>query len=279
MAFFRGDVYSYALDKMTPLSVYLPHDDTLRCQASQPMRTLVLLHSLEANNSYWPRYTSVERYASEHNVALLIPEAEMSFYTDMEYGLDYGAYIGKELKSLVERMFRIPTDWEHFSIAGFSMGGYGALRLALLYPEEFSNCLCISGALMFGSRGHLNQVAAWRDSGNDGAYDMYYELDKTFYKSYRSVFGENFVYKCKNDILSLAEKAVASNISLPDIVMTCGREDFLYQVNESYHKRFQTIGLAHKFFTWDDMHNWKFADESVQHYIPYLSGKKFLEKP
>lgn len=63
MAFFRGDVFSYALDKMTPLNVFLPHDDLPRLQVDKPMRTLVLLHGLQGNASFWSRYSSIERYA------------------------------------------------------------------------------------------------------------------------------------------------------------------------------------------------------------------------
>ena len=93
MSFFRGDVYSYALDKMTPLNIYLPHDDNRRFRVDKPQRTLILLHGLEGNHSYWNRYTSVERYAQRRNLALIMPEAEMSMYSDMKCGLQYGQYI------------------------------------------------------------------------------------------------------------------------------------------------------------------------------------------
>ena len=60
MAFFHGDIYSYALDKMTPLNVYLPCDDNRRFLVDRPQKTLILLHGLEGNSSYWGRYTVFE---------------------------------------------------------------------------------------------------------------------------------------------------------------------------------------------------------------------------
>ena len=146
MAFFRGDIYSYELDKMTSLNVYLPHDDLARCQITKPMSTLILLHGLQGNNSFWTRYSSVERYAQEHNIALVIPEAEMSLYADMRCGLAYGRYIGEELKQIVQAMFRIPTDREHYGIAGFSMGGREALAIGILRPDLFGYVGSIAAA-------------------------------------------------------------------------------------------------------------------------------------
>ena len=122
MSFFRGDVYSYALDKMTPLNIYLPHDDNRRFRVDKPQRTLILLHGLEGNHSYWNRYTSVERYAQRRNLALIMPEAEMSMYSDMKCVFNMDNILERSFRSLslkcfeliqIENIYRLPAyQWE-----------------------------------------------------------------------------------------------------------------------------------------------------------------------
>lgn len=273
MAFFRGDVFSYALDKMTSLNVFLPHDDLPRLQVTdKPMRTLVLLHGLQGNASFWSRYSSIERYAQAHNIALIIPEGEMSMFINMKHGLDYGTYYGKELKEIVGKLFNVPTDWEHYSIAGFSMGGYGALRLSLQYPEEFSHCMCIAGAFMLGGEKHLKELREWKGSDDRPVpYDPEYELQRTFKKSCEAAYGINMEPSPDTDLIQLAKTAVESGKELPKILMTSGTEDFLHDVSLEYSEYFRSIGLEHELHIWSGEHCWKFVDESMRDYIDFFT--------
>lgn len=272
MAFFRGDVFSYALDKMTSLNVFLPHDDLPRLQVDKPMRTLVLLHGLQGNASFWSRYSSIERYAQAHNIALIMPEGEMSMFVDMKHGLDYGEYYGKELKKIVGQLFNVPTDREHYSIAGFSMGGYGALRLSLQYPEEFSHCMCVAGAFMLGGEKHLTELKNWQESDiRPSPYDPEYELQRTFKKSCEAAYGIAMEPSPETDLIQLAKSAVESGKELPKILMTSGTEDFLHDVSLEYSEYFNSIGLKHELHTWEGDHCWKFVDESMRDYISFFT--------
>ena len=275
MAFFRGDVFSYTLDKMTSLNVFLPHDDLPRLQVTdKPMRTLVLLHGLQGNASFWSRYSSIERYAQAHNIALIMPEGEMSMFVDMKHGLDYGEYYGKELKKIVGQLFNVPTDREHYSIAGFSMGGYGALRLSLQYPEEFSHCMCIAGAFMLGGERHLTELKNWQESDvRPSPYDPEYELQRTFKKSCEAAYGIAMEPSPETDLIQLAKSAVESGKDLPRILMTSGTEDFLHDVSIEYSKYFNSIGLEHELHTWEGDHCCKFVDETMRDYIGFFADE------
>lgn len=271
MAFFRGDVYSYALDKMTPLSVYLPHDDLPRLAVSAPMSTLVLLHGLQGNQSFWTRYSSVERYAQARNLALVIPEGEMSNYCDMRCGLAYERYLAEELREIVSCMFRIPTDRAHYGIAGFSMGGYGALRLALRHPDLFGKCMSISGALTLGSEEHLAKLRAWRDPGRKPWYDAEEALTRTFRASAVAAYGESLPALPENDLFALTRKIVRSGAPLPEILMTCGTEDFTIEENRRYDALLTALGVPHTFRTWQGEHTWAFVDESVRRDLDFFA--------
>ena len=186
--------------------------------------------------------------------------------------LDYGIYYGKELKSIVRQLFNVPTDREHYSIAGFSMGGYGAMRLALQYPEEFSHCMCISGAFMLGGEKHLQELKDWQESDvRPAPYNPDYELQRTFKKSCEAAYGIDMKPSPESDLLQLSKAAIASGKELPKFLLTCGTEDFLFHVSKEYSEYFNSIGLEHEFHTWSGEHCWKFVDESVCNYISFFT--------
>ena len=70
-----------------------------------------------------------------------------SFYTDEAYGGRYWTFVSEELPELVGRFFRVSERREDTFVAGLSMGGYGALKLALRQPERFAAAASLSGAL------------------------------------------------------------------------------------------------------------------------------------
>ncbi len=59
------------------------------CRTNRPAKTLYLLHGRSHNYSVWTRYTSLEQYAKTCNTAIIMPEVNRSFYSNMKYGLDY----------------------------------------------------------------------------------------------------------------------------------------------------------------------------------------------
>lgn len=274
MSFFRGDVYSYALDKMTPLNIYLPYDDNKRFLVTAPQRTVILLHGLEGNYSYWNRYTCAERYAQSRNIALVMPDAEMSNYTNMRYGHRYAEYIAEELPEMLDKMFRLNLDREHFSIGGLSMGGYGAVKIALTYPEIFGRCASFSGALHMGSREYMDTLRLWKDPGRSASYDEMTEIERSMFNSGMAVYGEDFKFNPENDLLYLAEQLIISGRKQPDFLFTCGTEDFLYDVNKKYIAGFSERGLKNRFFTWHGIHNWQFWEESIRDHIDFFCGDK-----
>lgn len=105
MALLRVDVISKALDMATSFMAVLPDEGNL-----QKTRVVYLLHGLTDNCTGWTRYTSCERYAREHGVALIMPEVQRSFYIDGVHGLKYFTYVSQELPQMVHRMFGLPLE-------------------------------------------------------------------------------------------------------------------------------------------------------------------------
>src|SRR5258705_6398585 len=99
--------------------------------------TLYLLHGLSDDDTTWVRRTSLERYVAELGLAVVMPQVQRSFYTDEVFGRPYWAFVSEELPRVARSFFRLSADPAQTFVAGLSMGGYGAFKLALRHPERF----------------------------------------------------------------------------------------------------------------------------------------------
>ena len=68
-------------------------------------------------------------------------------YANEVNGGRYWDYVAEELPEIVGNFFRISQDPSKTYVAGLSMGGYGAMKLALTHPDRFAAAATLSGAL------------------------------------------------------------------------------------------------------------------------------------
>lgn len=69
------------------------------------LKTLYLLHGLSDDCSTWQRRTSIERYAADLPLLIVMPEVHRSFYTDMQHGPNYFRFLSEELPAVIEKTF------------------------------------------------------------------------------------------------------------------------------------------------------------------------------
>lgn len=81
MAHITLNYLSQTLGMHQTLNVILPEDETYfnSNQSAKPLKTLILLHGLSSDTHSYMRYTSVERYANAHQIAVVMPNADHSF--------------------------------------------------------------------------------------------------------------------------------------------------------------------------------------------------------
>ena len=132
---------SEVLAKQTTMQVILPS------VGRPPYATLYLLHGLSDDSTTWLRRSRIEAYVRERPLLVVMPDGYRGFYTDNEQGPAYARHFGEEMLDFVERNFPARPARGARAIGGLSMGGYGALRLALGYPEKFCSANSHSGAL------------------------------------------------------------------------------------------------------------------------------------
>ncbi len=248
MAVFEGTIYSESLGMMTSLSVSLPLGKAGGPEGEMPV--LYLLHGLSENHSAWLRRSRADYYAEQAGVALVMPEVQRSFYCDMAGGLNYYTYVAEELPVLCQRMFRLSGRREDTFVAGLSMGGYGALKLALRRPDRFAAAGSFSGATDVRTR-----LAA----PSNGMAE----------KEIAAICGGTIAPE--DDLFPLAERA-AEGGTLPALYISCGESDFMIEDNRRFHRHLETLGIAHTYEEWPGTHNWDFWEESIRRAIAFFSS-------
>ena len=217
---------------------------------------LWLLHGMNGNHTVWQRYSGIERYAAGLGLAVIMPSAEQGRYTDMLEGYDFYSYLADELPETVRALFpRISTEREDTFIAGLSMGGFGAFKLALDRPERFSAAASLSGALDAG--------AFWRD-GMDS--------ETLLANEYAWGSKENMLGGI-NDIPFMLDKRINEGTRLPKLYQCCGTEDFLYDINIEFRDKFiNRTDLT--YFEEPGDHDWLFWDNNIKRVLDWLPIEK-----
>lgn len=224
---------SPALGLQTAANIILPEGEQ-----NGPFAVFYLLHGLSDDHTIWMRRTSIERYVQNLPLIVVMPNGGRGFYTDAVQGFAYETAIIKDLIGYVDRIFPTRAERGGRCIGGLSMGGYGAIRLALRFPEMFCSAVSHSGAMNF-------------------AHSMRPDPNEEF----RRVVGENSVGG-PNDLYALAEGVDRS--LLPALRIDCGTEDFLIDHNREFHAHLDKLGIAHEYAEFPGAHEWGYWDEHIQ---------------
>jgi S-formylglutathione hydrolase FrmB len=213
--------------------------------AKPPFATFYLLHGLSDDQTIWMRQTRIEVYAAQYPFIVVMPDGFRSFYTNNDAGPAYARYIGEELPAMIERNFPARADRASRAVGGLSMGGYGALRIALGYPDRFISATSHGGSMMCGSRATPP--------------DRFVDAERIFGKHPQGT---------DHDLIHLAEKAKAAG-PLPRIRMDVGTSDALMADNREFHAALQKLDIPHEYEEFPGEHNWDFADLHVREALAF----------
>lgn len=206
---------------------------------------LYLLHGLSDDHTAWLRYTSIERYATAAGLAVVMPAVARSFYTDEAQGHAYWTYVADELPEIVSSFFRVSTRPERTYVAGLSMGGYGAVRLALARPRRYAAAASLSGALDIVRRADEPERRA---------------------EMHGRVFGGP--PGPEQDLFALLERAQPDDV--PPLHITCGADDRLLEDSQEFIRRAQAKGLDVTSAFPPGDHEWGLWDRVIQDVIAWL---------
>jgi putative tributyrin esterase len=198
--------------------------------------------------------TSIERYAIQYGIAVIMPGGMHSCFTDMEHGSKFFSYMTEELPVIMRQLFpRLSTQREDNYISGFSNGGYGCLRVGLARPDLYAAI----GAFSAGDKADV-------PFANDGSKKAEGRI---------IVFGDGDIKNTDHDLKHLATKAVSSSQALPKIYHACGSLDPWLDLNQILRDYFkQTKAYDYMYHEVEDYgHTWDFWDMEILRFFDYLN--------
>lgn len=233
--------FSKALEMNTALTVLVPDD----LKKNEKLRPFYVLHGYNGDHQDWTRLTAIERYMWPYRACVIMPSGYNAYYTDHVMGLQYYTYFTKELVPFIENLF--PVQKEAY-ILGLSMGGYGAMKFALSNPKKFVKAVSLSGVM----NPDFIRSIPWMESRLP-------QFDLMFGKTTTG----------KNDLRYLIKKDIKRN-QLPELLFTCGEDDFLVEDNRSFEQYLKEQGVSHTYIFDSGEHNWAYWDNGIQKALPWL---------
>ena len=216
---------------------------------------LYLLHGYAGNYAVWlKRVPLLKALAEDNHMIIVCPDgAFSSWYVDspVDSTMQYETYISKELTDYIDHHYQtIAEGNKGRAITGYSMGGFGAMFLALRHPDIYGACGSMSGALNL--------------TYNKKEYDLSKRLGDTL---------KNAGYYNDWSIISLLDKN--PTVKMP-MIMDCGTEDFIYGMSKQAHEKMTELKIQHDYIERPGKHDWKYWNIAIQYEALFF--RNFFDK-
>lgn len=232
------DFLSKVLNSRKKLNIITP--DFYDLNTSEKLPIIYCLHGLSGNCNDWIVSGNAKQIFNGKKVIAVFPSADNSFYCNMKYGGRYFDYIANEIPEYIAKLFPIDTSKQY--IAGLSMGGYGAIKIALSYPERFLKAASFSGVLDIEN--------ACKQLNNK---DIITEL--------RNCFGHKLQVPNTDNLFYLSQKIQKK---LP-LYISCGINDFLYEQNTHFVKSNPQLDI--RFISEPGEHEWALWTRNLEKFV------------
>ena len=241
---------SDVMKKEIPALVILP-DDYEKSGKSYPV--IYLLHGFGGNYQTWYHIKpNLPELATSNQVIFVLPDGATSWYWDspVNQNLKYETYVAKELVDFIDSSYRTIKSPKGRAIAGLSMGGHGAMWLALRHKDVFGAAGAISGGV---------DIRPFPKN-----WDMAKNLGE--YSSNKDVWDAHTVI---NQVDGLKNGELA-------IYIDCGFSDFFYQVHLNLHNKLLQMKIDHDYLARPGAHNNAYWNNAIDYNILFF--KKFFSK-
>ena len=238
-----GAYFSQALDREQPYAYMLPTGYTP--ERSYPL--LVLLHGLNSDYKGWTTYSRVARYVAAYDLIVACPDGGAGWYTNAANGGERREDdITQDFVGHLRATFSLVPPGHGWGIGGLSMGGYGAVKIALKHPHLFPVAVSHSGAF------EKMQTATAHPVFGDPQADR------------RLRYHEN--------PFRLIEQALCGlPTDRPRLHIDCGTEDALLTVNRRFVDHLNFVGYPYTYSEMPGQHTWPYWDRAFKTHLPELA--------
>lgn len=220
------------------------YDSSDKCYPS-----VYLLHGYSGNYADWSRKTDLGALADAYQTVIVCPDGRDSWYwnsmTDPAVRME--SFIVEDLVTYIDDNYRTIDDPRMRAITGLSMGGQGAFRLGMIYPQIFANIGSMSGAMditKFPNR--------WKIDRSLGKYADYPLRWKT------------------HSLMNIVERVKPGSLN---IIFDCGESDFFYEVNNAMDEKLTKKGIVHEYSHRPGNHTWDYWVTSLTRHLDFFSDR------
>jgi S-formylglutathione hydrolase FrmB len=250
MAIMTLDFYSRELKMSTLLTLVVPDSIRIDSQPVSQRKCLTLLHGLSDDATSCLRLSKVELYAMETGIVVVMPSAGRSMYCDGINGQNYFSHIANEIPEYLELVMGLSRKKENNSIAGISMGGMGAARIALTFPERFSAVGLFSGLL------DLKMMLAFLTEEQKQEFPFLLEALKD-------------IDTTPLNPINLLDKEKQQGLK---ILVRCGKQDNLFALSQAFYAKASELGLDVTGQFEDGGHEWRLWDRYIEDFILMMAN-------
>jgi S-formylglutathione hydrolase FrmB len=243
--------------KVDTVAIYSPKMDTsMRCVVIQPeskdpdkrFPTVYLLHGYSGCYADWvTKVSAIKELADMYQMIIVCPNGRNSWYLDSPIDAKYQfeTYIIKDVVSYIDTHYPTIADKTKRVITGLSMGGHGALYLALRHPDIFGACGSMSGGVDLQ------------------ASKVKYEIANRMgpYKSNKKLWQSNTIVNIVDTITSF-----------PPMIIDCGIADYFYNAHKLLHKKLMAKKAPHTFLEMPGEHNWFYWSNAIRFQLLFFDN-------
>ncbi|MDZ7630003.1 MAG: alpha/beta hydrolase-fold protein [Gemmatimonadaceae bacterium] len=185
----------------------------------------------------------------------------------------YDEYVVHDVVSYVDSAYRTIAQRDARAIGGLSMGGYGAISLAMRYPEMFVAAASHSGVLVPGLMPDSSSIPTvgritWRAGRSRSELR---EATHARWAGMYPMFGFDSSTWRRRDPLTLLAALRAAGRPVPALYADVGRRDELVQQNRTFVEQSRRLDVAIEYAEWDGDHSWATYQRNLGHGLRFLS--------
>ncbi|WP_229376235.1 alpha/beta hydrolase [Fibrella aquatilis] len=206
-----------------------------------------LLHGFGGSHRDWiGNLPELATYADRYGIIIACPDAQNSWYLDSPINpvMRYETFMTTELIPYLDTQYRTLADRQHRAITGLSMGGHGALYLAVRHRDLYSQAGSLSGGVDFRPfpgnweiKGLLGEEPA-----NQAVWD-------------------------KNVVINVIESLQTGELRL---MIDCGTDDFFTTVNRNLHQKLLQRNIAHDYVERPGGHTWDYWRNNIESHLLFF---------
>ena len=248
--------YVYRLDETVDMNKKKKHKVKVKGQSptvvtDKRFPVVYMLHGAYGNHKSWLEIKpDLPRLADEKQMIFVTPYALNSWYIDSPKMPDfqYETFMTEKLISYVDKNYPTIASRKGRAITGLSMGGHGALFLAMRHKD------------LYGAAGAMSGGVDIRP------FPLNWNLP--------DVLGEMAANKHEWDSHTVVNQIDRINDGDLWITFDCGEDDFFLEVNKDLHKRLLGRGIKHDFTTRPGGHTSEYWANSIDYHLLFF-GKFF----